>query len=110
MDFQQQQIYLNSVRAMADEAADEPVPFIKHGDQQFEHRDITFTEEQLLAMAMSNLGEYIHDNSPHYVLIEDDPRNEDDYDTWEYGTEPLPDDHTWRQTSVDVNVSPSTPE
>ena len=25
-----------------------------------------------------------------------DPRNEDDYDTWEYGTEPLPDDHTWK--------------
>ena len=24
-----------------------------------------------------------------------DPRNEDDYDTWEYGTEPLPHDHTW---------------
>jgi hypothetical protein len=39
-----------------------------------------YTDEQLLAMAMANLGEYIHDNSPHYVLI-DDPRNEDDYDT-----------------------------
>lgn len=24
-----------------------------------------------------------------------DPRNEDDYDTFEYGTEPLPGDHTW---------------
>ena len=24
-----------------------------------------------------------------------DPRNEEDYDTWEYGTEPLPNDHTW---------------
>lgn len=24
-----------------------------------------------------------------------DPRNEDDYDTWDYGTEPLPHDHTW---------------
>jgi len=24
-----------------------------------------------------------------------DPRNEDDYDTWEYGTEPVPGDHTW---------------
>jgi hypothetical protein len=39
------------------------------------------TDEQLLAMAMANLGEYMHDNSPHYVLIED-PRNEDDFDTW----------------------------
>lgn len=24
-----------------------------------------------------------------------DPRNEDDYDTWEVGMEPLPNDHTW---------------
>jgi hypothetical protein len=65
------------------------------------------TDEQLLAMAMANLGEYMHDNSPHYVLIED-PRNEDDFDTWSYGTEPLPNDHTWRSTSVDVDLSPSS--
>jgi hypothetical protein len=43
------------------------------------------TDEQLLAMAMANLGEYMHDNSPHYVLIKDDPRNDEDYDTWEVG-------------------------
>lgn len=24
-----------------------------------------------------------------------DPRNEEDYDTWEYGTEPLPGDEEW---------------
>jgi len=24
-----------------------------------------------------------------------DPRNEEDYDTFEYGTEPLPNDPTW---------------
>lgn len=24
-----------------------------------------------------------------------DPRNDDDYDTWAYGTEPLPGDHAW---------------
>ena len=54
-----------------------------------------------------NIGEYIHDNSPQYILIEEDPRNEDDYDTWEYGTEPLPQDHTWQSTSIDVDVSPS---
>jgi hypothetical protein len=41
------------------------------------------TDEQLLAMAMANLGEYMHDNSPHYVLIKEDPRNEDDFDTWD---------------------------
>jgi hypothetical protein len=89
MDFTEQQNYLNTVRAMADEAAQD------------------YTDDQLLAMAMANIGEYIHDNSPHYILIEDDPRNEDDYDTWEYGTEPLPQDHTWHSTSIDVEVSPS---
>lgn len=26
-----------------------------------------------------------------------DPRNEEDYDTWEYGTEPVPGDHTWTE-------------
>ncbi len=82
-------------------------PFTKHTDQPYEHRDITHTEEQLLAMALANLGEYIHDNSPQYILIEDDPRNEEDYDTWEYGTEPLPHDHTWQHASIDVSVSPS---
>jgi len=32
------------------------------------------------------------------ALLQDshsDPRNEEDYDTWEYGTEPLPGDTTW---------------
>jgi hypothetical protein len=82
-------------------------PFTKHTDQPHEHRAITATEEQLLAMALANLGEYIHDNSPQYILIENDPRNEDDYDTWEYGTEPLPQDHTWHSASIDVEVSPS---
>ena len=82
-------------------------PFTKHTDQEYEQRDITLEEEQLLAMALANLGEYMHDHSPHYVLIED-PRNEDDFDTWSYGTEPLPNDHTWRSTSVDVDVSPSS--
>ena len=85
-------------------------PFTKHTDQPYEHRDITHTEEQLLAMALANLGEYIHDNSPQYILIEDDPRNEEDYDTWEYGTEPLPHDHTWQHASIDVSVSPSEAE
>lgn len=65
-----------------------------------------YTDDQLLAMAMANLGDYIHDNSPHYELIED-PRNDEDYDTWEVGMEPLPGDHTWRSISIDVDVSPS---
>ena len=67
-----------------------------------------YTDDQLLAMALGNIGDFIHDNSPQYILIdEEDPRNEDDYDTWEYGTEPLPKDHTWHSTSIDVEVSPS---
>jgi hypothetical protein len=79
-------------------------PFAKHSDQPYEHRDITPTEEQLLAMALANLGEYIHDNSPHYILIED-PRNEEDYDSWTYGMEVLPQDHTWQHTSIDIQSS-----
>ena len=29
-----------------------------------------------------------------------DPRNEEDYDTWEYGTEPVPGDATWALDSI----------
>jgi hypothetical protein len=90
MDSKEHQEYLNNVRAMADEAA--------YDD---------YTDDQLLAMALGNIGDYIHDNSPQYILIDEDPRNEEDYDTWEYGTEPLPQDHTWHSTSIDVEVSPS---
>lgn len=66
-----------------------------------------YTDEQLLAMAMANIGEYIHDNSPHYILIEEDPRNEDDYDSWTYGMEVLPHDHTWHSNSIEIDVRPS---
>ena len=66
-----------------------------------------YTDDQLLAMAMANIGEYIHDNSPQYILIDEDPRNEDDYDSWTYGMEVLPEDHTWQSTSIDIDVSPS---
>ena len=90
MDSKEHQEYLNNVRAMADEAA--------YDD---------YTDDQLLAVALGNIGDYIHDNSPQYILIDEDPRNEEDYDTWEYGTEPLPQDHTWHSTSIDVEVSPS---
>ena len=65
------------------------------------------TDEQLLAMALANLGDYIHDNSPQYILIQDDPRNEEDYDSWTYGMEVLPQDHTWQSTAITVDVSPS---
>ena len=66
---------------------------------------MSYTDEQLLAMALANLGEYIHDHSPQYIPIEEDPRNEDDYDTWNYGTEPLPHDHTWQHSSIDIQSS-----
>ena len=32
-----------------------------------------------------------------------DPRNEDDYDTWEYGTEPLPGDDAWSKQQQEYN-------
>lgn len=80
-------------------------PFTKHTDQTYEQRDITLEEEQLLAMALANLGEYMHEHSPQYILIEEDPRNDEDYDTWEVGMEPLPYDHTWRSNSIDVNLT-----
>ncbi len=35
-----------------------------------------------------------------------DPRNEDSYDTWEYGTEPLPHDNTWQHPPASGCVSP----
>jgi hypothetical protein len=66
-----------------------------------------YTDDQLLAMAMANIGEYITDNSPQYILIEEDPRNEDDYDSWTYGMEVLPQDHTWHSDSIEIDVSPS---
>lgn len=34
-----------------------------------------------------------------------DPRNEDDFDTWTYGTEPLPNDHTWHSKQLDIRPS-----
>ena len=44
----------------------------------------------------------------------DDPRNDEDFDTWHYGTEPLPGDMTWRHddpTGSSVNAeSHSHPE
>ena len=33
-----------------------------------------------------------------------DPRNEDDFDTWEYGTEPLPGDDTWTNLPTQTDV------
>lgn len=63
-----------------------------------------YTDDQLLAMAMGNLGTFIETNTRHYILVEDDPRNEEDYDTWSYGTEPVPGDHTWKTDAIEVDA------
>jgi len=62
--------------------------------------ELTPEEEALLAQAISNLQSFIEEETTHYVLLED-PRNEDDYDTFEYGTEPLPGDKTWKKSDSD---------
>ena len=59
--------------------------------------ELTPEEKALLAQAISNLQSFIEEETTHYVLLED-PRNEDDYDTFEYGTEPLPGDKTWKKS------------
>ena len=42
-----------------------------------------------------------------------DPRNEDDFDTWTYGTEPIPYDPTWtspmHESINSVAASPTKP-
>lgn len=58
--------------------------------------ELTPEEKDLLAQALSNLQEFIESETTHYVLVED-PRNDQDYDTFEYGTEPLPGDQTWKK-------------
>lgn len=55
---------------------------------------LTPEEEALLAQAISNLQSFIEEETTHYAFVED-PRNDEDYDTYEYGTEPLPHDGTW---------------
>jgi hypothetical protein len=35
-------------------------------------------------------------------MADEDPRNEEDYDTWEYGTEPIPGDQTWTEPENSV--------
>jgi len=69
-----------------------------------EHRDITPEEEALLKQALQNLGAFITKHGqPQYVFFDEmDPRNEDDYDTWDVGMEPIPGDQTWKSTAIDV--------
>ena len=57
-------------------------------------KELTPEEEELLLQAVSNLQQFIKEDTTHYVFVED-PRNDEDYDTYEYGTEPLPHDDSW---------------
>lgn len=56
--------------------------------------ELTPEEKELLSQAISNLQSFIEEETTHYVFVED-PRNDEDYDTYEYGTEPLPNDDSW---------------
>jgi len=56
--------------------------------------DKNLSDDELLELAIKELQGFIEEETTHYAFIED-PRNEDDYDTFEYGTEPLPFDDTW---------------
>jgi hypothetical protein len=58
--------------------------------------ELTPEEQELLSQAIANLQGFIESETTHYVLVED-PRNDEDYDTYEYGTEPLPHDETWKK-------------
>ena len=60
---------------------------------------LTPEERDLLAQALSNLQEFIESETTHYVLVED-PRNDEDYDTWDVGMEPLPGDQTWKKSEA----------
>lgn len=62
-----------------------------------EAKELTPEEQELLSQALSNLQSFIEEETTHYVFVED-PRNDEDYDTFEYGTEPLPGDETWKKS------------
>lgn len=71
---------------------------------QMEPDELTEEEQLLLDSALANLTSFIEEQTTHYVFVEDDPRNDQDYDTYEYGTEPLPGDETWvkpEETQID---------
>lgn len=60
--------------------------------------ELTPEEQELLDGALANLTSFIEEQTTHYVFVEEDPRNDEDYDTYEYGTEPLPGDETWKKS------------
>lgn len=66
--------------------------------------ELTPEEQELLEGALKNLQSFIETETTHYVFVED-PRNDEDYDTFEYGTEPLPGDETWKKSEADRSDS-----
>ena len=66
--------------------------------------ELTPEEQELLDNAIKNLQSFIEDNTTHYAFVED-PRNDEDYDTFEYGTEPLPGDETWKKSETEPSDS-----
>lgn len=66
--------------------------------------ELTPEEQELLDGALKNLQSFIETETTHYVFVED-PRNDEDYDTFEYGTEPLPGDETWKKSDAERSDS-----
>lgn len=62
--------------------------------------ELTPEEQELLDGALANLTSFIEEQTTHYVFVDEDPRNDEDYDTYEYGTEPLPGDETWKKSET----------
>lgn len=60
--------------------------------------ELTPEEQELLDGAIKNLQSFIEAETTHYVFVED-PRNDEDYDTWDVGMEPIPGDETWKNSS-----------
>ena len=50
---------------------------------------------------MKNTWEVSLMNHQYYIDTDEDPRNDEDFDTWAYGTEPLPKDTTWSHHELD---------
>ena len=71
-----------------------------------DEKELSPEEQELLDAAIKNLQSFIEDETTHYVFVED-PRNEEDYDTFEYGTEPLPFDDTWANPKTEDSRVPS---
>jgi hypothetical protein len=58
-------------------------------------RDNGSAMERIMKLSSKQEKERLAQWLRHGVVY--DPRNEEDYDTFEYGTEPLPNDYTWAQ-------------